>query len=147
MLMLCLFTSAAYQMTFSIDIMCTKVSCCDDCVAIKWFILALMLLTYFVLVVPVSHLSASPTNGTKLLLQQGCDCDFPLKEGMVFIKLIADIITGLQELYISSMLESPMCNVDMSWAGANGCWLKNCNSWCVLINCLLKAFQWCSRVS
>ena len=63
---------------------------------------------------PISHLSASPRNGSKLLLWQGCDCDFLSKEGLVFKKLIADIIVGLQELYTSSMLESSMCNVDMS---------------------------------
>ena len=28
--MLCLLTWAAYLVTFSIDITCTKVSCCDD---------------------------------------------------------------------------------------------------------------------
>ena len=73
-----------------------------------------MLLTSFVVAVPVSHLSASPRNGSKLLLQQGCDCDCLSKEGLAFSKLIADIMVGLKELYTSSMLESSMCNVDMS---------------------------------
>ena len=71
-----------------------------------------MLLTSFMVAVPVNHLSVSPRNGSKLLLWQGCDC--PLKEGLVFSKLIADIIIGFQELYTLSMLESSMCNVDMS---------------------------------
>ena len=30
MLMLCLLTWVAYLVTFSMDIICTKVSCCDD---------------------------------------------------------------------------------------------------------------------
>ena len=34
---------------------------------------------------------------------------------------------------------------DMSWVGADGCWLRNCNSWCVLVSCLLNTLQWCSR--
>ena len=63
---------------------------------------------------PISLLSASPRNGSKLLLWQGCDCDFPSKEELVFSKLIADIIVGLQELDTLSMLESSSCNVDTS---------------------------------
>ena len=63
---------------------------------------------------PISHLSASPRNGSKPLLWQGCDCALPSKEGLVFNMLIADIIVDLQELYTSSMLESSTCNVDMS---------------------------------
>ena len=114
MLMLCLFTWTAYQVTFSIDILCTKVSCCDDCVMIDRFILALMLLTSLMVAVPTNHLRASPKNDSKLLLWQGCNYDCPSKEGLVFSKLIADIIVGLQELYMSSMLESSTCNVDMS---------------------------------
>ena len=34
-LMLCLLTCMAYLVIFSIDMMCTRVSCCDDCVAIS----------------------------------------------------------------------------------------------------------------
>ena len=95
--------------------------------------------------VPVSHLRASPRKGNKLLLWQVFGCDFPSKEGFVFIKLIADIIVGLQELYMSSVFESSTCNLDISWVGADGYWLRNCSSWCVLISCLLKAFQCHSR--
>ena len=73
-----------------------------------------MLHTSFMVAVPISHLSASPRNSRKLLLQQGCDCDCLLKEELVFSKLIEDIIVGLQEMYTSLMLESSMCNVDMS---------------------------------
>ena len=38
------------------DMMCTKVLCCDACVAISWFILVLMLWMSFVVAVPVSQL-------------------------------------------------------------------------------------------
>ena len=82
---------------FSMDITCTKVSCCDNWVAINWFILVLMLFMSFVVAVPVSHLRASPRKGSKLPLWQMCDCDSPLKEGLVCNKLIADIMVVLQE--------------------------------------------------
>ena len=101
------------------DTMCTKVSCCDDCVAMNLFTLVLMLFTSFVVTVPVSHLRVSPRNANKLHLQQMLCCDFPLKEGFVFIRLIADMMVGLQELYMSSM--SSNCSVDISWVGADGC--------------------------
>ena len=64
MLILCLLTWAAYVVTFNIDMMCTRVSCCDDCVAINWFIHILMLFMSFVVAVPVSHLRASPRKGS-----------------------------------------------------------------------------------
>ena len=101
--------------------MCTKVSCCVDCVVMSWFTLVLMLFTSFVVAVPVSHLRVSPRNGNKLHWQQVLCCDFPLKEGFVFIRLIADMMIGLQELHMSSMFESSTCNVDISWVSADGC--------------------------
>ena len=67
-LILCLLTWIAYVLTFSIDMMCTRVSCCDNCVAINLFILVLMLFISFVVGVPVSQLRASPRKGSKLLL-------------------------------------------------------------------------------
>ena len=114
MFMLCLLTCSAYWVTFIIDMICTKVSWCDDCVMMSWFILVLILFTSSMVEVPVSHLRASPRKGNKLLLQKVVCCDFPSKEGLVFIKLIADIMVGLKELYMSSMLESSICNVDIS---------------------------------
>ena len=67
-LILCLFTWVAYLVTFSIDVMCTRVSCCDDCVVISQFICVLMLFMSFVVAVPVSQLRASPRKGSKLLV-------------------------------------------------------------------------------
>ena len=106
MLMLCLLTWAAYLVTFNMDITCTKVSCSDDCIAIHWFIWVLMLFMSFVVVVHVSNLRVSPRKGSKLLLWWMCDCDCPLKEGLVCNKLIADITVGLQQFFMSSMLVS-----------------------------------------
>ena len=42
-LILCLLTCVAYLVIFKIDMMCTRVVCCDVCVVISWFILVLML--------------------------------------------------------------------------------------------------------
>ena len=81
-LILCLLTCATYLVTFSIDMMWTRVSCCDDCVAISWFIRVLILFMSFVLAVPVSQLRTSPRKGSKLLLCQMCVCDCPSKEGL-----------------------------------------------------------------
>ena len=68
-LILCLLTCTAHLVTFSIDMMWTRVSCCDDCVAISWFIHVLILFMSFVVAVPMSQLRASPRKGSKLLLQ------------------------------------------------------------------------------
>ena len=126
---------------FSMDITCTRVSCWDDWVAINWFIHILMLFMCFVVAVPVSHLRASPRKGSKLLLWQMCDCDCPLKEGLVCNKLIADIIVVLQELYMSSVLVSSACSVDSNWVGAGGCQSRKRGNCHVLAGCLLKGFQ------
>ena len=145
MLMLCLLIWAAYLVTFSMDITCTKVSCCNELVAINWFIQVLMLFMSFVVAVPVSHLRASPRKDSRLLLWQMCDCDNQSKEGLVCNKLIADIMVVFQELYMSSMLVSSTCSVDSSRVSADGCWSKKRNNCCVLASCLLKAFQGHSR--
>ena len=94
--------------------MCTKDSCCDDCVMMSWFTLVLMLFMSFVVAVPVSHLRVCPRNGNKLLLWCIFCCDFPSKEGFVVMRLIVDMIVGLQEMYMLSILESSTCNVDIS---------------------------------
>ena len=114
MLILCLLTWAAYLVTFNIDMVCTKVSRCDDCRAINWFIHVLMLFMSFVVAVPVSHLRASPRKGSKLLLWQMCGCDCQSKEGFVCNNFIADIMVVLQELYMSSMFVSSTCSIDSS---------------------------------
>ena len=69
MLILCLLTCVAYLEMFKIDMMCTRVLCCDACMVISWFILVLILWMSFVVAVPVSQLRASPRKDSKLLLQ------------------------------------------------------------------------------
>ena len=101
-------------MMFSIDIMCTRVSCCDDCVVISWFICVLILFMSFVVAVPVIQLRTSPRKGSRLLLQQMCVCDYMSKEGLDCNNVIADIMVVLPELYMSSMFESSTCSVDSS---------------------------------
>ena len=101
------------MVTFSIDMICTRVSCCDDCIAINLFIHVLMLFMSFVVAVPVSQLRASPRKGSKLLWQM-CNCGHPSKEGLVSNNLIVDIMVVLQELYMSLMFVSSTCSVDNS---------------------------------
>ena len=72
MLILCLLTCVAYLVTMSIDMMCTRVSCCDDCVVICLFIHVLILFMSFVVAVPVDQLRTSPRKGSKLFLWQIC---------------------------------------------------------------------------
>ena len=60
-----------------------------------------MLLTSFVVAVPITHLRVLPKKGNRLLLQQVLLCMCPLNEGSVFKRLIAEMMVGLQELYIS----------------------------------------------
>ena len=99
-LILCLLTWAAYLVTFSIDMICTRVSCCNDFVVISWFIHVSILFISFVVAVPVSQLRQSPRKGSKLLLWQMCVCDCPSKEGLDCNNFIADIMVVLPELYI-----------------------------------------------
>ena len=113
-LILCLLTWVAYLVTFSIDMVCTRVSCCHHCVAIHWFIYVLMLFMSFVVAVPVSQLRASPRKGSKLLLKCMCGCDCPSKERLHCNNFIVDIMVVLSELYMSSMFESSTCNIDSS---------------------------------
>ena len=104
----------AYLMTFSIDMMCTRVSC-DDCLAIGWFICILILFMSFVVAVPVSQLRASPRKGSKLLLQWMCVCDCPSKEGLDCNNLLKILWLFLPELYMPSIFENSTCRVDSSW--------------------------------
>ena len=124
--------------------MCTKVSCCVDWASMSRFTCSLILLTSFVVAVPVSHLRALPKKGSRLLLRWLLLFICPSNEGSVFRRLIAEIMVGLQELYISLIGVSSTCCGDIEWVGAARLWLRNCNSWCVLSTCLLKYFQWCS---
>ena len=130
-----------------IIIIITKVSCWVDWVTMSWFTHSLILLTSFVVAVPVSHLRALPKKGNRLLLWQVLLFMCPLNEGSVLRRLIAEMMVGLQELYISLMVSSSTCSGDSKWDGAAGWWLRNSSSWHALSTCLLKYFQWCSKWS
>ena len=92
-LILCLLTCVAYLVMFKIDTMCTRVLCCDVCVAISWFIWVLMLWMSFVVAVPVSQLRESPRKASKLLLQQMCVCGW-----LDCSNFMADVIVDSPEL-------------------------------------------------
>ena len=133
----CLLTWVAYLVTFNIGTMCTRFYCCDDCVAISWFILVLVLCISLVVAVPVSQMRASLRKGSKLLLWQMCVCGW-----LDCNRFIADVMVISPELYMSLMVESSTWSVDSSWLGADGCWSRDQSSCCVLSSCLLKVFQW-----
>ena len=118
MFILCLFTRAAYLVTLRIDTMCTKVSCCVGWVSVSWFICSLILLTSFVVAVPIRHLRASPKKGNRLLLWWVLLFMCPSNEGSVFKRLIAEMMVGLQELYISLIVVSSTWSDDIKWVGA-----------------------------
>ena len=63
-----LFTWVAYLVTFKMEIICTRLSCCWCWVAISWLTLFLILLTSLFVTVPISQLSASFKKGRRLLL-------------------------------------------------------------------------------
>ena len=92
-LMLCLLTCVVYIVMFKIDTICTRVLCCDVCVAISWFICILMLWMSFVVAVPVSQLRASPRKGSKLLLWHVRVCGW-----FEFSNCMADVIVDSPEL-------------------------------------------------
>ena len=101
MFMLCLLTCTAYRVTLIIDMICTKVSCCDDCVVMSWFTLVLILFTSFVVAVPVSHLRASLRKGSRLLLQQLIGCGW-----LDWSSFTVDVMVDSAELYTSLILDS-----------------------------------------
>ena len=56
---------------YRIDITWTGVSCCLVCSCISWFTHCLISHVSLMVAVPVSHLSASPKKGNRLLLDHG----------------------------------------------------------------------------
>ena len=115
LLMLCLLTCVAYQVTFNIETMWTRVLHCDVCVAMSWFILVLMLWISLVVAVPVSQLRASPRKGSRLLLHHVLVCIW-----LEFSRLVAEVIVVSLDLYMSCMLDNSSWSVVSSCAGADG---------------------------
>ena len=71
--------------------------------------------------------------------------EFPSNKGSVAKRLIAGMMMGLYEVWISFMLVHSACNAKCSWVGAEGQWLKDWIIWCVLSICLENDFQCPSR--
>ena len=138
--MLCLLTCVVYLVTFNIDTMWTRVLHCDVCVAMSWLILVLMLWISFVVAVPVSQLRASPRKASRLLLHCALVCSW-----LEFSSLMAEVIVVLLDLYMSCMLDNSSWSVVSSCVGADGCWSKDLRNCCILVSCLVKSFQWCSK--
>ena len=67
----CLFTWVVYHVTFRMEMICTKVSCCFVCSCISRFIHYLISVVSFIVAVPVYHCSASLKKGIRLLLGHG----------------------------------------------------------------------------
>ena len=138
--MLCQLTCVAYLVTFNIDTMWTRVLHCDVCIAMSWLILVLMLWISFVVAVPVSQLRASPRKGSRLLLHHAL-----VHSWLEFSSLMAEVIVVSLDLYMSCMLDNSSWSVVSSCVGADGCWSKDLRNCCVLVSCLVKSFQWCSK--
>ena len=106
----------------------------------SWLILVLMLWISFVVAVPVSQLRASPRKGSRLLLHHVLVCSW-----LEFSSLMAEVIVVLLDLYMSCMLDNSSWSVVSSCVGADGCWSKDLRNCCILVSCLVKSFQWCSK--
>ena len=135
-----LLTCVAYLLTFNIDTMWTWVLHWDVCVAMSWLILVLMLWISLVVAVPVNQLRASPRKGSRHHLLCVLVCRW-----LEFSRFMAEVIVVLLDLYMSCMLDNSSWSVVSSCAGADGCWSKDWRNCCVLVSCLLKSFQWCSK--
>ena len=138
--MLCLLTCVAYQVTFRMETMWTRVSHCKAWVAISWLILVLILCMSLVVKVPVNQLRALPRKGSKLLLHLVVICGW-----LEFSKSTADVIQISLDLYMSCILDSSHCKVVSSCGDANGWCSKDLWNCCILVSCLLKIFWWHSR--
>ena len=91
-----LFTWTAHLVIFRIDMTLTRVPCSLACSCISWFTCCLISHVSFVVVVPVSHFSASPKKGNRLLL----DCGFSVGDRVsnsdsVLSNCTADHMVGL----------------------------------------------------
>ena len=89
---------------------------CDVCVAMSWFILALVLHISLVVAVPVIQLRAVPRKGNKLLLHCVLVCSW-----LEFSRLMAEVIVVLLDWYMFCMLDNSSWSVVSSCVGADGC--------------------------
>ena len=120
--------------------MWTSVSCCEDCVAVSWLILVLILCMSLVVAVPVNQLRAVPRKGSILLLCLVLDCGW-----FKFSRFTVDVMEISWDWYMPCILDSSNCRVVSSCGDANGCCSKELRNCFVLVSCHLKSFQWHSR--
>ena len=67
----CLFTWAAYLVTFWMEMTWTRVSCCLHCASISWFTHCLIFNVFLMVAVHVSHYNVSSRKGNMLLFDHG----------------------------------------------------------------------------
>ena len=106
----------------------------------SWLILDLMLHMSLVVAVPVSQLRAVPRKGNKLLLCHVMVCGW-----LAFSNLIVDVIVVSLDLYMSCMLDNSNWSVVSICVDTEGSCSKDLMNCWVLVSCLLKSFQWCSK--
>ena len=92
---------------------------CEDCVAISWLILVLILHMSLVVAIPMSQLSAVPRKGKRLLLHHVIDCGW-----LELSRLTAEMTVVTLDLYISCILDNSSCSVVISCVEADGCCTK-----------------------
>ena len=93
-----LFTWVAYHVMFRLDMICTEVSYCFVCPCISWFIHCFISYVSFIVDVPINHCSASPKEGSRILL--GCGLSVGgnlLGTGSVWSSCIAISMVGLYD--------------------------------------------------
>ena len=90
--------------------------------------------------VPVSQLRASPRKGSRLLLHCALVCSW-----LEFSSLMAEVIVVSLDLYKSCMLDNSSYSVVSNCVGAGGYLSKDLRNCCILVSCLVKSFQWCSK--
>ena len=97
----CLLAWVVYLVMFKMEIICTRVSCCEVCMVMSWFICVLMLCMSLVVVVPVSQLRASLRKGSRLLLWQ-----LVVGGWLDWSSFTVDVIVDSAELYTSLIFDS-----------------------------------------
>ena len=90
-----------YLVTFKMEIICTRVPCCEVYMVMSWFIHVLMLCMSLVVAVPVSQLRASPRKGSRLLLWQ-----LVVGGWLDWSSFTVDAMVDAAELYTSLILDS-----------------------------------------
>ena len=115
-LMCCLLTFMAYLVMFSMEMTCTKVSCCWVwvCISMSLLTLLFMSLTSLVITALVSQLRASPQKGfsERFLLVHLFKVHMQLNKGSLFSSWVAVSLSGLYDVEMLSKFTNFTCNTD-----------------------------------